>query len=604
MTPDSNYNHFMAKKIAGGDLLAGDRPFYRAPLYLYFLAVFYAVFGPSPFFPKLAQVILGGLNPLLLFWIGRKLFSQRVGLLAAVVGGLYGNFVFYEAILLKTGLSVFLILSSMGLLLTAVERNRWLYWLGGGGLIGLSALLRPNLLLYIPLAMASIIWVGKRDGLRNTVRRAFMFGLGALILIIPVTLRNLYMGDLVLINTVGGFSFYIGNNPVARPTYRKVPGISGTFFGEPEDIQRVAEEVTGRKLRPSEASTFWLKKGLSFIYHNPISFLKLFAGKLFLSVNQLEVPDTENLYLAQRFSTVLNLPLPSFGLILPLGLVGAFIGRRQQSGRIFLDFFILTVFFTLAMFYVTARYRLSMVPFLIIYASHTIVWAIDRLRAKEYCPLLLALVATAILMAVSGTERYPDLKRNFSHYYKNAGIYYQFMGKTDRAIPELERALQGATKTTQIQVFEFLGVCYAEKGQPEKALSYLNKALALKPSKPASIYYRRALVYYLIFGDLERAEKDILQAIQLQPHLARAYGYLGVIRREQGRMKEALQHLLRAKDLQPEWTIVYLELARCYEIMGERLKADKVLREGLRQDPDNQAILAFLERMGDHSLKE
>ena len=92
MTPDSHYNHETAQKIADGDLLLGKDPYYSAPLYPYFLAIFYSLLGPIPLYPLIFQAILGSLSPLLIFWLDNtgqldalQIFSEIYKILASYV---------------------------------------------------------------------------------------------------------------------------------------------------------------------------------------------------------------------------------------------------------------------------------------------------------------------------------------------------------------------------------------------------------------------------------------------------------------------------------------------------------------------------------------
>jgi hypothetical protein len=78
----------------------GREIFQEAPLYAYWLAALVAL-GASPASVLAIQLVVGALQPLLIFALARRLFSARVGLFAAALTAVYGPFVFHEGTLLR-----------------------------------------------------------------------------------------------------------------------------------------------------------------------------------------------------------------------------------------------------------------------------------------------------------------------------------------------------------------------------------------------------------------------------------------------------------------------------------------------------------------------
>ena len=75
-TLDTEYNDALAEKIAGGEWV-GKEVFFRSPVYLYFLAVIYAVFGKALTFIRVVQFVIGALSCVLLYLIGKRLFGKK-----------------------------------------------------------------------------------------------------------------------------------------------------------------------------------------------------------------------------------------------------------------------------------------------------------------------------------------------------------------------------------------------------------------------------------------------------------------------------------------------------------------------------------------------
>src|SRR5262245_61668142 len=79
----------------------GRAIFQQAPLYVYWVAAVLGVSRQSIEFVSLAQLILGAFQPLVMFWLGRRLFDGCVGLVAAGLTALYGPFIFQQGALLR-----------------------------------------------------------------------------------------------------------------------------------------------------------------------------------------------------------------------------------------------------------------------------------------------------------------------------------------------------------------------------------------------------------------------------------------------------------------------------------------------------------------------
>src|ERR1700690_1738020 len=96
ISDDRDYDA-IARSLAHGDgfKLDGNPTAYRLPGYPLLLAATYAVFGDSKTPIRIIQVIADVISCLLLFSIGKKMFSEKVGLLAAAILALFPIQVLY-----------------------------------------------------------------------------------------------------------------------------------------------------------------------------------------------------------------------------------------------------------------------------------------------------------------------------------------------------------------------------------------------------------------------------------------------------------------------------------------------------------------------------
>ena len=88
---------------------------------------------------------------------------------------------------------------------------------------------------------------------------------------------------------------------------------------------------------------------------------------------------------------------------------------------------------------------------------------------------------------------------------------------------------------------------WSRKGDFDKALADLNKAIELTPNS-AEAYHDRGWAY-LLKGDLDEAVADFNRAVDMEPSYAEAYCNRGLARKGQGRRAEAIADLGKCIEL-------------------------------------------------------
>ena len=439
---DPLFYHKWASRIASGDWL-GQGVFLQGPLYPYLLSLLYSVTGPNLFWPRFANAILGSFVCVLVWWIARPIFGRRVALLASAISAVYGMFIFYGGSLLIANLLIPLNLVVVGLALRAMDTDRPGRWLLLGAVIGLSALGRPDMLLYAPLILIGMYVFGPAPG--DFVRRGLLAAclLGGLVLALaPSALRNFVVaGDPVLVSASAGMNFYNGNNPDANATHN-VPRIFDRSMADHPSEQNAiyrayAEERLGRPLQASEVSSFWLEKGLHWVFENPGSWLRLLALKCLYLLNADEVWNNRSYEVTRQFSWVLRLPLVGFGFVAPLALLGLVLTARSYRRLLPFHALLVVTVATSLVFFVLSRYRVPAVPVLIMFASAALIWLYDAMlaRRREFYPALVALV---LFVFVSKVEL-PI--RDLSVAYYNLGNRYRLAQDHEKAIEQYRKSL-------------------------------------------------------------------------------------------------------------------------------------------------------------------
>lgn len=443
---DPKIFHEWGMRLAAGDWL-GQGAFFLSPLYPYFLGVIYTLVGsPDVFLARLVQMLLGSLSVLLVHAIGKRLFDVRVGLTAALLHALYVMNIFYDGMLLAAALQAPLNLLAFWLMLRAAERPApWRFGLAGLAL-GLSALARPNTLLFVGVGVLWILWpLARQLARRARLVAAGAFLLGVALAVAPVTARNVIGGgDFVLVSAQSGVNLYIGNGPDATGAF-VVPRIfPSTRVDDPlqqeESYRRHAEAKSGRLLRPSEVSDYWMGKAFDQVLADPGRAMGLFVKKLGLFLNALEIGNSQDFYMSRDFSWVLRLPLPSFGVVLPLALVGLGLALRRWRERFLLIGMVLIYAASLTLYFVLAHYRMPVVPFFLVLAAGAAWEGVDLARQGRKGAMVLALAGALAGAWVSQLELIDRKSGEYMIHY-NLANRFRMMGQLERAVKSYEKSI-------------------------------------------------------------------------------------------------------------------------------------------------------------------
>jgi 4-amino-4-deoxy-L-arabinose transferase-like glycosyltransferase len=234
----------------------------RPPLYPVLLSGVYRIAGARPIAGKTLQILLGGAIIVLTYLVARRLFPESAALVAATIVAFNPSLVFISSYLLAENLYIALLLSFLLLFAGGREKARsYVSCAGGGILLGLASLARPNAFPFAIFAAASFLLFGAgARGARlakSIVMIAAMFAALA-----PWAARNeARFGKPVLFTTHGGITFYQGNNRVAydEPTYRGTVAPLGALPGW--------DDIKGRGEIAGDAEAWRL--GKAFVRENP-----------------------------------------------------------------------------------------------------------------------------------------------------------------------------------------------------------------------------------------------------------------------------------------------------------------------------------------------
>ena len=580
---DSRAYDAWAQQIARGDWLGRD-VFYQAPLYPYFLGTFYSFAGHDLLLVRICQAIVGALACVLLALAGSRLVSNRVGLIAGLGLALYAPAIFFDALLQKSVLDVFFVCLTIwlisGIIAEPRKRPSW-FWLGLA--IGGLTLTRENAIVFSAVVLLWAFARREAGSWKQRTATAGAFVLGMAIVLLPVALRNSSVGaGFYLTTSQFGPNFYIGNNATADGTYRSLRFGRGAPEYERQDATELAEEAIGRRLTPAEVSRYWSSEALAFIRSEPLAWMTLLGRKTALLWNRTEMLDTESQETHTEWSTVLRLlgSVGHFGVLVPLAVLGLIVTWPFRQ-RLWVIYAIAIAYAaSVVMFYVFARYRYPLVPFLLLFAAAGVAAVPQLLRANARAAALAAAVLVATVFA-NWPVLSPDLMRTITEH--NLGAALQSENRLDEAIHHYRRAV--AIRPDYAPAYSNMGAALRAKGATAEAIATYQRALALRPDYPEAHYNLANAL--LDDGKPDKAIDHFRKAMQSTPRAADIHNNLGIALATTGRLKEAIAAFREALRIEPNSPAAHRNLGDALVSQGIRDEGLEHLRRAVELDPDD-----------------
>jgi 4-amino-4-deoxy-L-arabinose transferase-like glycosyltransferase len=449
----ASYQKWARELVASGWWPA--RHFYQSPFYAYFLGVLYRVFGDGPWAPRLLQIILGSLTPVLVYGIGTRLFTRRAGFLGALLVCLFGPLVLEEVTLSKTTPLVTIAVAGVAAYLRYGPGARAGGLALAGALTGLAVVGIAQWLLPFAVLVAWLPFLAADAPERWPVAVTAFVGAALLVLAPVVAWNSFHGGGLVLTSGGSGLNLYEGNNERATGLASSPPGLRDIPEYEEEDARRLAEKAVGRPLSPAEVDRYWSSQAWAFIRDHPGAWLRTLTRKLTVLWNAYEIPDNYHFaFMREHFLPVLAIGT-TLAVVGPLALVGMLLPVWRRRGLVAFTLVWLAYMVTPLVYYVRGRYRLPLVPFLALLAGvgvERLVRAWQARRWDHLGALAAALVAATLLvdhtycepphhgfdrLCFAGDMWY-DLE-----WMKLAG-FYQERGDLDGALVALRRASENS----------------------------------------------------------------------------------------------------------------------------------------------------------------
>jgi tetratricopeptide (TPR) repeat protein len=495
-------------------------PALQPPLYAWWLALSFELFGPGLLAPRLLQALAGTATVWLVYQVARLAYDRRVALVAAFLAATYWVLLYYDGELLRESLvnpmNLLAVLASLWL----ARRPSWSLAALAGAAWGLSALLRPQVLVVVPFLVAWLVLHACIDW-----KKIVAFALFSLVPLVPVALHDqAATGDALAFAAEGGQVFWSGNNPAADGVTSTTPGVRADFRGSYEDSRAQAEIEEGRSLRPSEVSAHYVRKTFAWFGDDPGAAAKLLATKLWLFFTDWEFgsPD-EPRFFAERFAPIVRwLPI-GFGLVVAFAAFGLVARPRQGHPAAFPVWgFALVYGATVVCVLVTSRYRLPVIPFLLVLAAQGAVRLAEHASARRAWTFFGGLVLAGIVYAASITFPVPrDAAEATGLTW--LGLAEDRAGHREKAVELFEEAIRIDPSGCEAHVD--LGATLLEMQRVLEARDHLQRAVELCPDDVRAL---DALAdFQITIGRPADARATTERSIRIAPHLAKSRYNLG-----------------------------------------------------------------------------
>lgn len=650
---DAGYHDYIAWGMASGewtpplgmpDPEIRTTPYFRPPLVVFWMAGLFRVLGHDHVAARVLQILLGSLSCVLTYWLGRRLFGNACGAIAGVLASVYWMLVYFDTEYREVSFLVFLYVAMLLALLRYRDapsaRRAWpvgLTW-------GLAILAKPNGLLLMPILVAWMWFVARASiGPRRPALHALLMVLVAGACIAPVTLRNwIAADDPVLVSSNGGINLFIGNNPNTNGTQVSLPK-EIPAFDSAYDYPRIVhwiEEREGRSLKHSEASAWFSRQAVDYIRQEPLATLRMYLRKLAAFWTAVEIVSEKDLVASRAESTLLKLVPLDFAAVFAsamLGLLLALIPRLAPSpspatGRavdregVWL-IAILVAFYCLSFlpFFVTARFRAPILPFLLIFSAFgawrtALLLLARRLVAGGGC--LLAMIGLYVLdhyevpgyaydpaksvtergalLALEGRAEEAEavlresvaLNPDNSNARNNLGLFLHLNGRSAEAVVELRKALE--SNPQNYRAHQNLGLALTAEKQPQEALHHFRTAQRLQPLNPALPF--AAAEAMLATGQVGSAKELAEQGLRLAPESVAGNMLLGAIHFAVDDLEGATPYYLRASELDPTNAKAFNRLGLCYLRSALYDQSVAAFERAVGLEPGNQRFQANLLR--------
>ena len=468
----------------------------HAPGYPIFMSVILSAFA-SLTAVRIVQSILGAIGCVLIARVASRTLTPRAFLPAGLLQAVYAPLIYIDTALVAESVFIFLLILGLDLATAVTGRGRAF---AAGIVLGLATIVRPTALAVV-IAFGIVLLLTRVKRHATGLQLAAGFAAGALVVIAPVVVKNWRVTGVPMVQAYGGMNFYLGNRPSGTGTASARPG------GEWDALEGEASRFGyGR----NEQDAYYFRKTFEAIGAAPGAYARLLGSKLLWAVQAEELRDTHSYHFFADALPMLKW-LPGFGVVLALAGVG--VVRSSGPGRRWLLVYLGATLVTIVLLVAGTRYRLPLLPGLIVLAGAGIAAIVDEVRARRWRDVSI-LGAVAVVVWGLAHARTDAASRNLAEEWAMTGLSLLQESRLEEAENAYRRAIamdessfawdglglvlqRRELRTHAREAFEravqinpqnatawvHLGLSYELLGNPEAAVDAYRKALSITPQR-------------------------------------------------------------------------------------------------------------------------
>jgi outer membrane protein assembly factor BamB len=200
---EQTYSQWAFHMVKSGDYLTpwafgiGNFWISKPPLNMWLMSLAYQVLGVNNFSSRFCSAVFGTLSLVLVFYLGRKLYNLKVGLLSAIVLGTFVTFFMFARHAMTDVPLVFFVLASIYFfILSEKTENTPRYAALSGLFFGLALMTKQIEALLIPLIIFTYLTATKRSiRFLFTKRFTLFWGVGLMVFTPWIIYMNIHFGS-------------------------------------------------------------------------------------------------------------------------------------------------------------------------------------------------------------------------------------------------------------------------------------------------------------------------------------------------------------------------------------------------------------------------
>ena len=326
------------------------------PIYIYLLSGLYYSFGHNYWIVQAVQIFISAFTSILIYLMGKELFSDAIGILACLISIFYIDFLFFAGVIMAETLFLFSLSAAIYLLLLGFKSQRAGYYYAAAAVVlAFSALTKAMATGIMP---GIVIWIAVchwNEGWKKAADKVVLFCVVFFIAMLPWKIITYSVrGVDAAVISYSGIAFYTAHNPKATGDYVNI------YYEE--------SPIKSSMSWAEQNRTCW-REGLKFIVHHPFHEMYLVVLRL---TKQWTFQTHFSYYTALYMNKMVQVFLPVMmnAILYPLcflGMVFSFHDKKALLPIIVIGSFTgLFVF----VFSGSTRHHLANMPFIIVLAAY------------------------------------------------------------------------------------------------------------------------------------------------------------------------------------------------------------------------------------------